>query len=282
MRGQIVRVHYDIFFVSDGENVVPCRAKGTLKLKKDSLFVGDIVDFEDGVINGIEKRKNLFIRPAVSNVDQIFIFLAPVPEPDFMLLDTLLVNAFKENVKVCIIVNKSDLKADELFEKIKREYKDCKVGIYQVSALEKTGIEELKKKLKNKLTVLAGQSAVGKTSFINALFGYSLKTGDLSEKISRGKHSTTYSNVYFSGDIRVIDTPGFAVIETGKMEKDEKIKDYYPEYVKVAHLCKFRDCNHINEPGCKVIELVKEGSFSKERYDRYVELHFSDIKRREY
>ena len=108
MRGQIVRVHSDIFFVSDGENVVPCRAKGTLKLKKDSLFVGDIVDFEDGVINGIGKRKNLFIRPAVSNVDQIFIFLAPVPEPDFMLLDTLLVNAFKENVKVCIIVNKSD------------------------------------------------------------------------------------------------------------------------------------------------------------------------------
>ena len=120
---------------------------------------------------------------------------------------------------------------------------------------------------------MAGQSAVGKTSLINALFGYSLKTGDLSEKINRGKHSTTYSNIYLVDDIKIIDTPGFAVIETEEFTEEESIKDYYPEYVEVQNLCKFRDCNHINEPGCKVLELVSSNLLSKKRHERYALLY---------
>ncbi|MBR2614257.1 MAG: ribosome small subunit-dependent GTPase A [Clostridia bacterium] len=284
MKGQIIRVHSDTFYVYDSENIISCRAKGNFKIKKDSLIVGDYVEFDENekVITKILERKNLFIRPSVANVDQVFILIAPLPKPDLLLIDKLLVNAFRKGVEVSIIINKSDLGANDLYQEIYKEYNDAGVNIYKISSKDKENLAIIKEKLNGKLTVLAGQSAVGKTSLINALFNYSLKTGDLSEKINRGKHSTTYSNIYFVGDIKIIDTPGFAVIETEEFTGDDDIKDYYPEYVEVANLCKFRDCKHVNEPGCKVLELVKGQKLSFNRHQRYLELLKENENRKKY
>ncbi|MBE5756873.1 MAG: ribosome small subunit-dependent GTPase A [Clostridiales bacterium] len=284
MKGQVIRVHSDTFYVYDGENTISCRAKGNFKIKKDSLIVGDYVEFDENekVITKICERKNLFIRPSVANVDQIFILIAPLPKPDFLLIDKLLVNAFRKDVKISIIINKSDLGADELYQETIEEYEESGIEIYKISSKDDKNLEFIKEKLKGNLTVLAGQSAVGKTSLVNALFGYSLKTGDLSEKINRGKHSTTYSNIYFVGDIKIIDTPGFAVIETEEFFKDEDIKDYYPEYVEASNFCKFRDCKHVNEPGCEVLRLIKEGKLSAVRHQRYLELLKENDERKKY
>ena len=125
--------------------------------------------------------------------------------------------------------------------------------------------------LSDKLAVLAGQSAVGKTSIVNAMFGLDLKTGELSEKIVRGKHTTTRSEIFEVEDVKIIDSPGFAVIDA---DVDVKLlPECYNEYFNVSSMCKFRGCTHISEPECKVKELVQSGKLSKQRYERYVEIY---------
>jgi len=140
-----------------------------------------------------------------------------------------------------------------------------------VCAKSGQGIDELKKILENKLSVLAGQSAVGKSSIINVMFGFELKVGDLSEKIERGRHTTTRSEIFEVENIKIIDSPGFATIDANVSAKE--IPSFYPEYVNVASECKFRGCTHINEPQCKVKQLVESGALSKQRYQRYIEIY---------
>ena len=185
-------------------------------------------------------------------------------------------NAVKEDVKFIIIVNKADV--DELFiNEITAEYGRLGVEIVQISTKTLMGIDALKEKLKNNLTVLAGQSAVGKTSLVNAMFNLGLKVGELSDKIQRGKHTTTRSEIFEYEQAKLIDTPGFAVIDA--VVSLDELPECYPEYFVVANQCKFRGCAHINEPDCKVKELVEEGKLSKKRYERYVEI-YNDISKR--
>ncbi|MBO5066991.1 MAG: ribosome small subunit-dependent GTPase A, partial [Clostridia bacterium] len=202
---------------------------------------------------------------------------APEPKPDLYLLDKLYINAVKENVDLIIVVNKQDV-GDQVLELIRNEYKDLGIEILSVSSKTGVGILELKEKLKGKLSVLAGQSAAGKTSIVNAMFGLNLKTGELSEKILRGKHTTTRSEIFEQDDIKLIDSPGFAVLDAD-VDVDEII-ECYPEYFEVSKYCKFRGCTHISEPDCKVKELVDSEQFSKERYVRYVEIYNDIAKRR--
>ena len=143
--------------------------------------------------------------------------------------------------------------------------------IFSVSSKNGDGISELKLYLSEKLSVFAGQSAVGKTSITNAMFSLQLKTGDLSQKIVRGKHTTTRSEIFEYENVRIIDSPGFAVIDADVELNDLKI--FYPEYLEVSNLCKFRGCAHVSEPNCKVKELVDNGILSKKRYERYVQIY---------
>ena len=149
----------------------------------------------------------------------------------------------------------------------------------EISAKSGEGVDDLKEKLKGRLAVLAGQSAAGKTSIINSMFGLELKTGELSEKIQRGKHTTTRSEIFEFGEYKIVDSPGFAVIEA--MVNIDELPECYPDYFEVASECKFRGCSHISEPDCKVKELVNSGKFSEDRYRRYVEIYNEISKRRE-
>ena len=268
--GQVYKVHTNKYFVKVGENLLQCDARGLLKIKGEGILVGDFVEVEKTTIVKVLDRKNRFIRPNVSNVDSVVAVISPEPKPDYFLIDKLCVNAFKENVEFVLVVNKSDIDAN-LFNEIKAEYSNAIVKIFSVSSKTGEGVDELKDYLTGKLSVFAGQSAVGKTSITNAMFSLDLKTGDLSQKIVRGKHTTTRSEIFEFENVRIIDSPGFAVIDADVELND--LKSFYPEYLEVSNSCKFRGCAHVSEPNCKVKELVQNGILSKKRYDRYVQIY---------
>ena len=277
MKGQIVKVHSNNYYVSvNGDTPIKCSARGLLKLKKTEILVGDFVDFENGVINKIHQRKNSFIRPSVANVDVMAIVVGFEPAPDYYLIDKLLINAELTGVEKILIVNKADA-GEELFNSLKDEYSKAFDKFFSVSALSNIGIDELKSYLSGKFTVFAGQSAVGKTSLINSIFGFSLKTGDLSEKIVRGKHTTTYSAIHGKGDLKIIDSPGFAVIDATP-EKDD-LKYCYPDFSDFEGKCKFRGCVHISEPDCAIKQAVEKGLINENRYKRYLEIYKEVLER---
>jgi len=265
--GQVYKVLTDTYEIKCENQLIVCKSRGNVKKKGEGIVVGDYVDVENGVVLSVKQRKNRFIRPSVSNVDAIVLLISPEPKPDYYLIDKVLVNAIKENVKVYFAVNKTDFD-DSLYKEIINEYSHLDIEILKISAKTKFGVNELKEKIKDKLTVLVGQSAVGKTSLVNAMFGLSLKTGELST-IGRGRHTTTRSEIFEYDQVKVVDSPGFAVIDA---EVDaEDFNEYYPEYFEASNACKFRGCKHIDEPDCKVKELVKQGVFSEKRYFRYKE-----------
>ncbi len=276
MIGQVYKVHTDSYYVKCNNEVIKCRARGVLKHFGNGILVGDIVRVEGSSIVAIEERKNRFIRPNVSNIDMILAVVSPEPKPDYFVIDKLYLNSVKENVEFIIVANKTDINT-EVYEHLKEEYGSLGIEIYDISTKSKKGVKALLEKVKGKLNVLAGQSAVGKTSLINAVLGLDLKVGDLSEKILRGKHTTTHSEIFESGEFRIIDTPGFAVIDADVNIED--LPSCYPEYVELSSNCKFRRCNHINEPECAIKKGVESGELSKERYERYVQI-FNTLKER--
>ncbi len=277
MIGQVYKVHTDSYSVKCGEKLYKCGARGILKRRGNDIAVGDMVEVENEVISCVKQRKNRFIRPNVSNIDLILAVVSPEPKPDFYLLDKLYLNAVKEDVEFALVINKTDID-DSLYKSILAEYGNLGVEVLCVCAKTGYGISALKDKLISKLTVLAGQSAAGKTSIVNAMFGLELKTGAVSDKIARGKHTTTRSEIFEYENIKLIDSPGFAVIDA--MVDLDELPYCYPEYVSVSGECKFRGCAHINEPQCKVKELVENGILSKTRYQRYIEIYNEISKRR--
>lgn len=277
MRGQVYKVHTDSYLVKCGEKLYNCKARGVLKLRRNGIFVGDFVEVENNVIVSVCARKNRFIRPNVANIDLIIAVVSPEPKPDFLLVDKLLLNANKEGVKFVIAVNKQDLDTN-LYEYVVKEYGSLGIEILTISAKTKDGLFEFKNLLSGKLTVLAGQSAAGKTSIINSIFNLTQRVGELSEKISRGKHTTTRSEIFELDGVRLVDSPGFAVIDA--MVSVEELPDCYDEYFSVSSECKYRGCCHISEPDCKVKELVSASKLSKDRYDRYVEIYKEILERR--
>lgn len=274
--GQVYKAHSNKFFVKTKDRLVQCDARGLLKIKSDGILTGDIVEVENSTILSVKPRKNRLIRPSVANIDLIVAVLSPQPKPDFYLIDKLYINSVKENVDFCLVLNKSDIESN-VYEEIVKEYSNLGIKILSISSANKDGIDELKDLLRDKLSVFAGQSAVGKTSITNAMFNLELPTGEVSEKIERGRHTTTRSEIFEYEGIKVIDSPGFAVIDADVSIDD--LPQCYPEYFEASSDCKFRGCSHISEPNCKVKELVSNGVFSKNRYERYIEI-YNEIKNR--
>ena len=274
--GQVYKANSNKFYVSIDDGLVKCDARGLLKIKSDGILTGDFVEVENNTILSVKTRKNRLIRPSVANIDLIVAVLSPQPKPDFYLIDKLFINSVKEGIDFCIVLNKSDIESD-IYKEVASEYSNLGVKVLSVSSTNKQGIDQLKELLKGKLSVLAGQSAVGKTSITNAMFNLQLKTGEVSEKIERGKHTTTRSEIFECEGIKVIDSPGFAVIDADVSLED--LPECYPEYFKASADCKFRGCSHISEPNCKVKELVNNGVLSKKRYERYIEI-YNEIKNR--
>lgn len=272
MDGIILQGIGSFYQVESGQEVYTCRAQKKLR-KIAAPLPGDLVQFtpgtgeEDGWIEAICPRRNALIRPAVANVDVLALVVAPVPEPDLLLVERLLLYAARADIPPVLIVNKEDLDAS-LADRIREEFTGSSLKVYSVSATENIGIDVLREAFAGRLICFAGQSAVGKSSLLNALCGLSLETGGLSRKTDRGRHTTRRAELISAAGMRIIDTPGFSLLEAMEMDPQE-MPDYYPEYVSLADQCRFQPCMHDREPGCAVRSAVEAGTLGRVRYERY-------------
>ncbi len=254
---RVIRIKKGKYTVrNDADEERECFAKGSLKIKSDGILTGDFVKTENDVIVGVLPRKNRLERPFVANVDAVAIVVADPPSPDFYLLDKLLASCFLSGVEAVIVVNKTDL-SDENLKKITEQY-SAVAKIFRLSALTGDGTKEFAEFLKGKTVVFTGQSAVGKTTLMNTLFGKDHKTGDVSEKTQRGRQTTTSATIVKEGDVSV---------------KYTDLAKGYAEFVKYERLCRFSDCSHIGEPDCGVKEAANNGEINRSRYSRYAEIY---------
>jgi ribosome biogenesis GTPase len=279
--GIIIRGVGGNYYVDIGKKLVECRARGLFRLKNIKPLVGDKVlirlteeDENQGYIEEIKERTNEMVRPPVANAEQLLIFFAVTnPEPSFLLLDKLIIAAEINNLKPIICFNKCDL-ADE---KLKKEYENIFVNtdyrIVFTSKNEEDSLIEIKNILKDKLTVFSGPSGVGKSSIMNAVQpDFQLKTGEISDKLKRGKHTTRHAEIYkLDSGGYVVDTPGFSSFELEGIGEFD-LKEFYPEIKKYDSGCRFADCLHYKEPNCVIKDAVNDGLISHTRYNNYLRL----------
>ncbi len=283
MQGKIVKGIAGFYYVHVVESgVYECKAKGVFRKEKIKPLVGDNVEIEilseeekTGNIIKILPRYNELIRPAVANIDQaLVVFAVTKPSPHFNLLDRFLVMMESKKIPVVLCFNKNDIAEDEQIEKLRDIYAKTEYPCIFTSALQKKNIDEVKTLLKGKTTAIAGPSGVGKSSIINILQPEAkMETGDISQKIERGKHTTRHSELFpIDEDSYIMDTPGFSSLYVNDFEKEE-LKEYFPEFAPYEGECRFHGCDHVHEPGCAVKEAVKEGLIHTIRYEDYKEMY---------
>ncbi len=261
--------------LTESGETVTSKARGAFRREGLVPTVGDHVLIERkeqgyAQLCEILPRKNLMVRPPVANVDQLLIVVsAGVPEPDWLLLDRLIIAAKRMGITPVPVLNKIDDASAAIAQTFAAEYRAF--DTLSVSAVSKEGLDRLRERMRSKVTCFAGQSAVGKSSLLNALIpDLDLETGDLSRKTDRGRHTTRHAELWpFEGGA-VLDTPGFSMFETDCLEQDE-LDACYPEFAN-ASPCRFPGCMHISEPDCGVKPLLASGTLSKGRYERYCEI----------
>lgn len=278
IEGIIIKGIGGLYYVSTNERIIECKARGLFRKEKIKPLVGDnvLIDLNDiddmGYIMEIKKRETELIRPPVANVNQsIIVFALKDPNPNLWLLDRFLLLSEKEKLKAVIVFNKTDLISEEKLQSIYEVYRNTGYKIIKTSTKSMSGINELKQILKNRISVFAGPSGVGKSSLLNAIEpNLELKIGDISDKTKRGKHTTRSSSLLelsFGGF--VVDTPGFSSLDLNFINEDE-LEIFFPEIYENSMECKFNDCKHNKEPGCNVKKKLEEGNISKERYENYL------------
>lgn len=288
--GKIIKGIAGFYYVYiENKGIYECKAKGVFRNKSIKPLVGDnvqidIIDEEQkkGNITKVCERKNELIRPAVANIDQaMIIFALKKPDPNLNLLDKFLVMMEFQNIETIICFNKMDIADTAFMDELKSIYRNAGYKIIFASATEEAGIEKARELMKGKSTVLAGPSGVGKSSMLNALTkDYTMETGNISEKIGRGKHTTRHSEIFYLEDgTYVFDTPGFSSLFVPGMTK-ETLEDCFSEFVPYTGKCRFVGCAHISEPDCAVKEALEKGFIDKNRYENY-KLMYNELKERE-
>ena len=277
--GRILRSISGFYDVQTPLGVITCRGRGTLRRGGESPLTGDLVEITvekgKGMVDRILPRKNSFVRPAVANVDGLVVFAAnvnPITEP--FLIDRVAAIAGDQDVPVYLCVNKCDLDPGE---ELLRIYRHAGFRVIQSSAETGEGVEELRKLLKGKLTAFTGNSGVGKSSMLNALCpSLTLSTGEVSEKLGRGRHTTRHVELYrLDEDTYVADTPGFSSFDTDQMDVilKENLQYAFPDFGPYIGKCQFHDCSHRKEPGCAVTAALEAGEVEQTRYDSYLRLY---------
>lgn len=277
--GRILRSLSGFYDVQTDRGIVTCRGRGNLRRGAEIPLTGDMVEITvergKGMVEKILPRRNRFIRPAVANMDALVVFASnvnPVTEP--FLIDRVAAIAGDQEVPVHICVNKCDLDPAKDLIQI---YRHAGFSVIQASAVTGEGVEELRQLIQGKFTAFTGNTGVGKSSMLNALCPeLKLATGEVSEKLGRGRHTTRHVELYqLSEGTYVADTPGFASFDTDQMDVllKENLQYAFSDFAPYLGGCQFHDCSHRAEPGCAVRLAVENGEVEQTRYDSYLRLY---------
>ena len=289
MQGKIVKGISGFYYVHvAGTGIYECKAKGIFRNQKKKPLVGDDVQIavldegqRIGNVEDILPRKNQLIRPAVANIDQaLVIFAAAKPQPNLNLLDRFLCTMEYQNVPAVICFNKCDLISPKEEERLSGIYAEAGYELLFTSAKTGRNTDRFRELLTGRTTAVAGPSGVVKSSLVNLTQDrVYMETGQISDKIERGKHTTRHSElIAVSEDTYIMDTPGFSSLEIPGLEP-EQLWTCFPEFVPYEPTCRFVGCSHISEPGCGVKNALEQGKISRERYEHYV-LFYEEMKQR--
>lgn len=261
----------------EDSNICRCRARGRLKKEGVTIIVGDHAEFTplsagEGVLENILPRRNHLKRPQVANVDQVVIVCSPHDPPlSFHLLDRLLVQSEAQGLEAFICMNKLDLALNNELNSLRDVYGKAGYTVFGTSALKRQGIEQLAAIFKDRVSVLAGPSGVGKSSLLNCMQeGLTLRTGEISDRLGRGRHTTRHVELLpVDGGGLVADTPGFSQLELDGV-LPRQLGHYFPEFESYAAHCRFNGCMHRSEPGCAVKAASEAEELSSVRYSSYL------------
>ncbi len=283
MTGIIIKALSGFYYAESNGVVYECKARGSFRKSGISPLVGDRVEIEktgehSGVVDKILPRKNAIIRPPVANIDKLFIVSSHTnPQPNSLLIDKMTVTARYNNIEPIIVFNKCDM-GD--FSDWQRIYKNAGFKVYIVSAEENIGIDAIKKELEGCVGAFTGNSGVGKSSILNRILGENIETGEVSEKLGRGRHTTRHTELYptKNGGF-VADTPGFSTFELTYDNYDlkEKLADCFFDFDEFVSDCRFSGCTHTKEAGCAVLDAVQMGKIEETRHKSYLQL-FEEMK----
>jgi ribosome biogenesis GTPase len=272
--GRIIKGVGGLYTVMDDTGgVYVLRCKGKFRKLRMTPLVGDRVAFTPGRgeahgwLEEIEPRSTVCSRPPVANAEILAVMVAPLPKPDMLMADKLFLAALRQGMTPVMVFNKVDLD-DGYYEELTRDYQDTGIAMYPVCALTGRGIPQLREALKGRVTCLAGQSGVGKSTFINRALGADRITGDISDRIHRGRHTTRHVELIEKDGFSILDTPGFSLLETEEIDPAELQHDYR-EFVPYIGSCKFSVCYHDGEPGCAVSRAAQAGHIAAGRLERY-------------
>lgn len=284
MRGKIIKSQKELYFVKNDDKTYLAKARGNFRIKGIKPLVGDEVIFEmqneeNAYITEILPRKNEIKRPNISNIDQILLFVT-INNPPLNLfnLDKYLAMCEYKNIEVVIIISKIDLDRGNKAQNLAKTYENIGYKVLAIDNYNDLPKEKIKNILQNKTSAVTGSSGVGKSTFLSNLMDKDIEIGEISEKSKRGKNTTRHTEIFAIDDKTFIfDTPGFDSFDFDFITDENDLKNFFVEMRNKA--CKFNNCNHINEPSCKVKEELKDGKISESRYKNYI-LLFNDIKKR--
>lgn len=287
--GIITKAIAGFYYVEVGESIYPCKARGIFRKQRLEPLVGDMVeitlpmdDKSEGSLDKILPRKNSLVRPPLANIDRLFIVSAySNPAPNSLIIDKLTAICEHKGIEPILIFNKSDQGDFTAWESI---YKKAGFTVHTVSCATGDGVEHIRESLREGISVFSGNSGVGKSSLLNRLFdGFDLATGEVSEKLGRGRHTTRHVELFrLEGGGYVADTPGFASLDLEKTEIVDKdaLPLAYRDFLPYVDECKFTSCSHTGEKGCAVCAAVERGEIEKSRFESYCKMYdeVKDIK----
>lgn len=285
--GIIIKITGGFYYVEADTKVYECKARGVFRKKGCTPLVGDYVSIripeDDGYcsIESVRERKNSLIRPALANLDTLVI-VSSVLEPavNTYVIDKMICASVDKGIEPVVVFSKTDLKPCDEYIEI---YRKANIKAIEYSSITNKGLDEIKEILKGKISAFSGNSGVGKSTLLNALFpNLELKTGEISDKLGRGRHTTRTVELFECSGGYVADTPGFSTVDLDRYEiiRKDDLQYCFPEFSRYIGECKFTSCAHLCEKGCAVIKAVENGEIAKSRHDSYVKMYneVKDIK----
>ena len=269
--GIIVKCLGGLYTVESPDGICECKARGVFRNRGISPCVGDNVTLEDGVITEIAPRKNCIIRPPLANLDQlIFIVSTCEPAPNYLILDKFIAIAEYKGITPVVVITKADLGDSRPVHEI---YGGIGIEVAEVNYDDDNSVETVRQLLRGKISAFTGNSGAGKSTLLNAVDpSLNIATGEISRKLGRGRHTTRHAELYkLSGGGYIADTPGFSTFETNRYDiiRKEELAGCFREFAPFTDECRFRDCAHLCEKGCAVVEAVERGEISRSRHESY-------------